>query len=187
MMCGEKMLTLENVLAIESQELSINRSALLLNVRPCVLLKFINDNKIFWRGKGIAFAKSVGNGIKQSTSKKLICGRADQATVKQLALAYANNKKSVNVSKVSRDYAIPRTTLVNRLKRMTLDQALISPKDKGHNRKVTNAKIVECEKLGLSINRSAALLGVNYKTLYRRIKKLGINWRGQGKQIGGSK
>ena len=187
MMCGEKMLTLENDLEIESQELSINRSALLLNVRPCVLSKFINDNKIFWRGKGIAFAKSVGNGIKQSTSKKLICGRADQATVKQLALAYANNKKSVNVSKVSRDYAIPITTLVLRLKRMTLDQALISPKDKGHKRKITNAKIVECEKLGLSINRSAALLGVDYKTLYRRIKKLGINWRGQGKQIGGGK
>ena len=60
-------------------------------------------------------------------------------------------------------------------------------RSKGHNRKVTNAKIVECEKLGLSINRSAALLGVDYKTLYRRIKKLGINWRGQGKQIGGSK
>ena len=96
------MLTLENVLEIESQELSINRSALLLNVRPCVLSKFINDNKIFWRGKGIAFAKSVGNGIRQSTSKKLIRG-ADQATVKQLALAYANNKKSVNVSKVSVD------------------------------------------------------------------------------------
>ena len=186
MMCGEKMLTLENVLEIESQELSINRSALLLNVQPCVLSKFINDNKIFWRGKGIAFAKSVGNGIRQSTSKKLIRG-ADQASVKQLALAYANNNKSVNVAKVARDYAIPRTTLVKRLKRMTLDQALISPKDKGHKRKVTNAKIVECEKLGLSINRSAALLGVDYKTLYRRIKKLGINWRGQGKQIGGSK
>lgn len=184
------MLTLENVLEIEAQELSINRSALLLNVQPCVLSKFINDNKIFWRGKGISFAKSVGNGIRQSTSKKLICGRADQASVKQLALAYANNNKSVNVAKVAkvaRDYAIPRTTLIKRLKRMTLDQALISPKDKGHKRKVTNAKIVECEKLGLSINRSAALLGVDCKTLYRRIKKLGMNWRGQGKQIGGGK
>ena len=41
------MLTLENVLAIEAQELSINRSALLLNVQPCVLSKFVNDNKIF--------------------------------------------------------------------------------------------------------------------------------------------
>ena len=180
------MLTLEKVLEIEAQELSINRSALLLNVQPCVLSKFVKDNKIFWRGKGIAFSKSVGNGIRQSTSKKLICGRADQASVKQLALAYANNNKSVNVAKVARDYAIPRTTLVKRLKRMTLDQALISPKDKGHNkRKVTNAKIVECEKLGLSINRSAALLEINYCTLYRRIKKLGLNWRGQGKQIGG--
>lgn len=181
------MLVLEKVLEIEAQELSINRSALLLNVQPCVLSKFINDNKIFWRGKGIAFAKSVGNSIKQSTSKKLIRGKSEQASVKQLALAYANNNKSVNVSKVSRDYAIPRTTLVKRLKRMTLEQALISPKDKGHKRKVTNAKIVECEKLGLSINRSAALLEINYKTLYRRIKKLGLDWRGQGKQIGGSK
>ena len=181
------MLTLESVLEIEAQELSINRSALLLNVQPCVLSKFIKKNKINWRGKGIAFAKSVGNGIKQSTSKKLICGKSDKASVKQLALAYANNNKSVNVAKVAREYAIPRTTLVKRLKRMTLDQALISPKDKGHKRKVKNSTIVECEKLGLSINRSAALLGVDYKTLYRRIKKLGLNWRGQGKQIGGGK
>lgn len=178
------MLTLEKVLEVEAQELSINRSALLLNVQPCVLSKFIKLNNINWRGKGIAFSKSVGNGIKQNTSKKLIRGKTDKATVRELAKDYANNNRSVNISKVARDYAIPRTTLVKRLKRMTLEQALISPKDKGHKRKVTNAKIVECEKLGLSINRSAALLAVDYKTLYRRINVLGITWRGKSKQFG---
>lgn len=178
------MLTLEKVLEIETQELSINRSALLLGVLPSFLGKFIKKHNINWRGKGIAFWQSVGNGIKQNASKKLIRGKADKANVKQLALAYVNNSKSVNIAKIARDYGIPRTTLVKRLKRMTLDQAIISQKDKGHKRKVTNKQIVECEKLGLSINRSAALLAVDYKTLYRRIDALGIAWRGKGKQIG---
>ena len=60
--------------------------------------------------------------------------------------------------------------------------ALIIPQN--YQRKVTDKQIIECEKLGLTIRRSAALLEINYKTLYRRIKKLGINWRGKGKQIG---
>ena len=80
------MLTLENVLAIEAQELSINRSALLLNVQPCVLSKFVNDNKIFWRGKGIAFAKSVGNGIRQSTSKKAYSRQGRSGKCKAISL-----------------------------------------------------------------------------------------------------
>lgn len=178
------MLTIEKVLEIETQELSINRSALLLGVLPSVLSKFIKLNKINWGGKGIAFSKSVGNGIKQNTSKKLIRGKTDKANVRKLTKEYANNSRSVNIAKVARDYGIPRTTLVKRLKRMSLDQALVAQKDKGHKRIITNKQIVECEKLGLSINRSAALLAVDYKTLYRRINVLGITWRGKSKQFG---
>lgn len=51
----------------------------------------------------------------------------------------------------------------------------------------TDEQVIECEKLGLSIRRSAFLLGITHTALRERIEKLGINWRGKGKQIGGSK
>ena len=48
----------------------------------------------------------------------------------------------------------------------------------------TDEQIIECERLGLSIRRSAFLLGISHAALHERIEKLNINWRGKGKQIG---
>lgn len=48
----------------------------------------------------------------------------------------------------------------------------------------TDEQIIECEKLGLSIRRSAFLLGITHTALRARIEKIGINWRGKDKQIG---
>lgn len=49
--------------------------------------------------------------------------------------------------------------------------------------KITDSQIIDCEKLGLTIISSAYILGVSQQVLSRRIKKLGINWRGKGEQI----
>ncbi len=49
---------------------------------------------------------------------------------------------------------------------------------------VKDQQVIECEKLGLSIRRSAFLLGISHAALRERIEKLGMNWRGKGKQIG---
>ncbi len=45
--------------------------------------------------------------------------------------------------------------------------------------KITDSQIIDCEKLGLTIISSAYILGVSQQVLSRRIKKLGINWRGK--------
>ena len=41
-------------------------------------------------------------------------------------------------------------------------------------------KVLDIEKLGLSINRSALVLGINSTNLWYFIKKHGIEWRGKG-------
>ena len=46
---------------------------------------------------------------------------------------------------------------------------------------VTNAQIIDEEKLGLSYNTSALRLGIERPSLISRVKKLGIDWRGKGK------
>lgn len=60
--------------------------------------------------------------------------------------------------------------------------ALITPPN--YQRKVTDQQVIECEKLGLTIRRSAVYLGIEKTTLRKRIEKLCINWRGKGRQIG---
>jgi|JI8StandDraft_1071087.scaffolds.fasta_scaffold447856_2 hypothetical protein len=62
--------------------------------------------------------------------------------------------------------------------------ALIIPPNENHKKKVTDNQVIECEKLGLTIRRSAIYLGFSYYALELRIKKLGITWRGKGRQIG---
>lgn len=51
-------------------------------------------------------------------------------------------------------------------------------------KKVKDKQIIECEKLGLTIRRSAVLLGIEKTALRERIKKLGITWRGKGSRFG---
>ena len=77
---------------------------------------------------------------------------------------------------------IHRETVAARLKR---GQDKIDALILGNQRvKVTDEQVIECEKLGLSIRRSAFLLGITHAALRERIEKLGIDWRGKGKQIG---
>lgn len=51
-------------------------------------------------------------------------------------------------------------------------------------KRLNKEQIIECEKLGLTYIESAKHLKVPYMTLVSRINKMGINWRGKGRQIG---
>ena len=75
------------------------------------------------------------------------------------------------------------STAKHRIKRGwdKIDALIIPP---NYQRKVTDQQVIECEKLGLTYIESAKHLKVQYMTLVSRINKMGINWRGKGKQIG---
>ncbi len=77
---------------------------------------------------------------------------------------------------------IPRSTVQKRLKNGwdKIDALIIPP----YKLKITDNQIIDCERLGLTINRSAIILNISHSALQLRIKKLGINWRGKGQQLG---
>jgi len=77
---------------------------------------------------------------------------------------------------------IPRSTVQKRLKSGwdKMDALIIPP----YKLKITDNQIIDCERLGLTINRSAIILNISHSALQLRIKKLGINWRGKGQQLG---
>ena len=76
---------------------------------------------------------------------------------------------------------IHRETVAHRLRRgVDKIDALIL----GDQRiKVTLKQVIEVEKLGLTITRSAILLNITQSRLSKIIKKHKINWRGRGECI----
>jgi hypothetical protein len=62
-----------------------------------------------------------------------------------------------------------------------IDALIIKPVDQ---KKATDQQIIDCEKIGLTIRRSAYLLGINKTALRDRIARLGIDWRGKGAKLG---
>ena len=76
---------------------------------------------------------------------------------------------------------IPRQTVACRLRRgVDKIDALIL----GNQRiKVTLKQVIEVEKLGLTITRSAMLLNITQSRLSKIIKKHKINWRGKREYI----
>ena len=76
---------------------------------------------------------------------------------------------------------IPRQTVACRLRRgVDKIDALIL----GNQRiKVTLKQVIEVEKLGLTITRSAMLLNITQARLSKIIKKHKINWRGKREYI----
>ncbi len=90
--------------------------------------------------------------------------------------------KMTSQRELARLNGIPRTTLQKRLKSGwdKMDALIIPP----YKLKITDNQIIDCERLGLTINRSAIILNISHRALQLRIKKLGITWRGKGRQIG---
>ena len=60
-----------------------------------------------------------------------------------------------------------------------IDALIIPPKNNHPLQKVTDSQIVECEKQGLTLTRSAYLLKINVSTLSKRIKRMNLHWRGK--------
>ena len=58
---SKRVLTLKKVLEVEKHGLSINKSAYLLGVSMPKLWRFIEKNKIQWRGKNPCFRKNEVN------------------------------------------------------------------------------------------------------------------------------
>ena len=63
---------------------------------------------------------------------------------------------------------------LDKIDALATDSGICHPKSK-----VTDQQIIDCEKLGLTITRSAFFLGISQNVLSRRIKKLGLTWRGK--------
>ena len=76
---------------------------------------------------------------------------------------------------------IPRETVACRLRRGVdkIDAFILS----NQRVKVTLKQVLEVEKLGLTITRSAMLLNITQARLSKIIKKHKINWRGRGECI----
>ena len=84
-----------------------------------------------------------------------------------------------NISELARLNDLNVHTLHKRLKRGVDKYDALLTKPYRLNVKVTDEQIIDCEKLGLTINNSAIVLNISAQTLGRRIKRLGIIWRGK--------
>ena len=75
----KKTLAMDDVLQIEQLQLSLSKSAYLLNVNPSTLYHFINKHSITWRGKGQCFKHGQVN--PQSNKQRAIAAGLKPNTV----------------------------------------------------------------------------------------------------------
>ena len=87
----------------------------------------------------------------------------------------------VTIKQMALEYGLSPKTVSTRLRSgLTLDEALNRPIC---FKKFTDAQLLEVEAYGLTISKSAYLMGVSPSSVLRRIVKLGITWRGKGVSI----
>jgi DNA-binding CsgD family transcriptional regulator len=85
------------------------------------------------------------------------------------------------IKQMALEHGLSPKTLSTRLRSgLTLDEALSRPIC---FKKFTDAQLIEVETYGLTISKSAYLMGVSPSAVLRRIVKLGITWRGKGVAI----
>ena len=75
----KKTLEMDEVLSVEELQLSLSKSAYLLNVNPSTLYHFINKHSITWRGKGQCFKHGQVN--PQSNKQRAIAAGISHNTV----------------------------------------------------------------------------------------------------------
>ena len=95
----KRVLTLKKVLEVEKHGLSINKSAYLLDVSMPKLWRFIEKNKIQWRGKNPCFRKNEVN--PNSTSQR----------IKKSGICKTTIYYRINVMGMTLDEAIARGSL----------------------------------------------------------------------------
>ncbi len=166
-----RKLTLEKVNEIKKAGLTLSSAAVALDTSSANLSNFLKRHNIEWPSKGIYYKA----GCKDPNSVRAKCELAgvNEHTVwaqmrrkgltLQDAIELAQNAKRrrQEVGKVKQPYPYDLV-----------------------KRRLTKQEIIECEKLGLTYIESAKHLKVPYMTLVSRINKMGINWRGKGRQIG---
>lgn len=87
----------------------------------------------------------------------------------------------VTIKQMALEHGLSPKTVSTRLRSgLTLDESLNRPLC---FKKFTDAQLLDVETYGLTISKSAYLLGVSPSSVLRRIEKLGITWRGKGVSI----
>lgn len=166
-----RKLTVTKVNEIKKHGLTLSSAAVVLDTSAANLSNFLKQHNIEWPSKGI-FYKA---GCKDPNSVRAKCelaGVSEHTVWAQMrrkgltlqdAIELAQNAKRrrQEVGKVKQPYPYDLV-----------------------KRRLTKQEIIECEKLGLTYIESAKHLKVPYMTLVSRINKMGINWRGKGRQIG---
>ena len=139
-----KKLTIEKVLEMEANGLSITSSAFLLNVTAQTLHAFIKRNKIEWRGKGFNYKKGEVN------------PKSDYQKSKSLGICNMTIHKRMERHGISFDEAVAMQK--RSYKRMTNEVVL---------------QAVELRATGKTIKDAAKILGVDYGYLLKRVKQHG--------------
>ena len=166
-----RKLTIDKVNEIKKQGLTLSSAAVVLDTSAANLSNFLKRHNIEWQSKGI-FYKA---GCKDPNSVRTKCealGVSEHAVWAQMRRRGLTLQDAIELAQ----NAQKRRQQVGKVKH-PLPYDLVK-------RRLTKQEIIECEKLGLTYIESAKHLKVQYMTLVSRINKMGINWRGKGRQIG---
>ena len=166
-----RKLTIDKVNEIKKHGLTLSSAAVALDTSSANLSNFLKRHNIEWPSKGI-FYKA---GCKDPNSVRTKCealGVSEHAVWAQMRRRGLTLQDAIELAQ----NAQKRRQQVGKVKH-PLPYDLVK-------RRLTKQEIIECEKLGLTYIESAKHLKVQYMTLVSRINKMGINWRGKGKQIG---
>ena len=166
-----RKLTLEKVNEIKKHGLTLSSAAVVLDTSAANLSNFLKRHNIEWPSKGIYYKA----GCKDPNSVRAKCealGVSEHTVWAQMRRKGLTLQDAIELAQNAKR----RRQEVGKVKH-PLPYDLVK-------RRLTKQEIIDCEKLGLTYIESAKHLKVPYMTLVSRINKMGINWRGKGRQIG---
>lgn len=166
-----RKLTVTKVNEIKKHGLTLSSAAVVLDTSAANLSNFLKRHNIEWPSKGICY-KAGHRNPSSVRSKCELAGVSEHAVWAQMRRKGLTLQDAIELAQ----NAQKRRQQVGKVKH-PLPYDLVK-------RRLTKQEIIECEKLGLTYIESAKHLKVPYMTLVSRINKMGINWRGKGRQIG---
>ena len=166
-----RKLTIDKVNEIKKHGLTLSSAAVALDTSSANLSNFLKRHNIEWPSKGIYY-KAGHRNPSSVRSKCELAGVSEHAVWAQMRRRGLTLQDAIEL--VQRRQK--RRQQVGKVKHPMLYDLV--------KRRLTEQEIIECEKLGLTYIESAKHLKVPYMTLVSRINKMGITWRGKGRQIG---
>ena len=166
-----RKLTIEKVNEIKKHGLTLSSAAVVLDTSSANLSNFLKRHNIEWPSKGIYY-KAGHRNPSSVRSKCELAGVSEHTVWAHMRRKGLTLQDAIELAQ----NAQKRRQQVGKVKH-PLPYDLVK-------RRLTKQEIIECEKLGLTYIESAKHLKVPYMTLVSRINKMGINWRGKGRQIG---